>query len=165
MTMSAYRHKFPAPTMNVFTNISSQLSSGHLGDTLVLCLPSINMTSAGHRVFPQPPNLPLKAIEQSIAGDKLPWSIRLSNLSAYTVYGDGTSLYLLKPAALTATLALPVKCTNPISDSIASISVCLHADFDLLHFSLSLRQVCLHSMNSSGLSNIFLLYAKIDKKT
>ena len=82
----------------------------------------------------------------AVAGEKLPWTAKLENLTVYTVHHSEHLLYLLKPTSLCATLAVTTKyrClqTDNLTDSLSLLGLCIHADMQTVEMAISNPQVC-----------------------
>jgi len=80
-----------------------------------------------------------------MAGEKLPWTAKLQNLTIYTTHRSEQLLYLLKPTSLCATLAITTKyhClqTDNLSDSLSLLGLCIHADMQMVEMAVSNPQV------------------------
>jgi len=80
-----------------------------------------------------------------MAGEKLPWTAKLGNLTVYTTHRSEQMLYLLKPSSLCATLAVTTKyrClqTDNLTDSLSLLGLCIHADMQMVEMAVSNPQV------------------------
>uniref|UniRef100_A0A3P9JC91 Vacuolar protein sorting 13 homolog B n=1 Tax=Oryzias latipes TaxID=8090 RepID=A0A3P9JC91_ORYLA len=109
--------------------------------TLVICLPQINVLSAGHKYVEPLQELPFVVLKPILEeGDAFPWTISLSQFSIYTLLGQQQSLSLLEPMGCTSTLAVTSKVQNS-SEGRPSFVVCLHVDLQPVHVKCSNPQV------------------------
>jgi len=80
-----------------------------------------------------------------VAGEKLPWTAKLANLTIYTIHHSEQMSYLLKPTSLCATLAVTAKyrClqTDNLTDSLSLLGLCIHADMQTVDMAVSNSQV------------------------
>ena len=74
------------------------------------------------------------------AGEKLPWNVRTTNVSVYTVHTLCTVYYLLHPMGMAATLGVTASNLTP-STTRPSLGLCIHADMQAVLFSCSQPQV------------------------
>ena len=70
-----------------------------------------------------------------VTGEKLPWSVKLSDCSVYTIHSSPTSdpslIYILDPASVSAMVAVTTHYSPPpASDHITSLGLCLHTDME-----------------------------------
>uniref|UniRef100_S4S008 Uncharacterized protein n=1 Tax=Petromyzon marinus TaxID=7757 RepID=S4S008_PETMA len=97
--------------------------------TLVVCLPRGRAISAGHKhtaVLQEIPFDALRPIHQE--GNAFPWTVSLSDASAYTLLaGPHAALSLLEPAGCTSTLAVTSD-KQPGDAQGQAYVVCLHVD-------------------------------------
>ena len=66
----------------------------------------------------------------SFSGEKLPWSVHMTNFSVYSLQVPQRAFYVVKPSSLSATLAVTTKYSPPVSDNISSLAFCVHSDMN-----------------------------------
>jgi len=85
-----------------------------------------------------------------MAGEKLPWTAKLANLTIYTIHHSEQMSYLMKPTSLCATLAVTAKyrClqTDNLTDSLSLLGLCIHADMQTVEMAVSNSQVYYHHL-------------------
>ncbi|XP_069778608.1 intermembrane lipid transfer protein VPS13B-like isoform X4 [Narcine bancroftii] len=131
--------------------------------TLVVCLPQIKVISAGHKCMEPLQEIPFVISKPVLEeGDAFPWTVSLSQFSAYTLLGQLKTCNLVEPLGCTSTLAVTThKMQACGSETRHSFVVCLHVDLECLEVKCSNPQVQLlyelaHSMNKA--------WEKIQKK-
>ena len=76
-----------------------------------------------------------------VAGEKLPWTVELSEWSAFTLHTGCVSQPLMCGLSVTSTVGATVHYNPPTSDLIHSLALCLHLDLRPPLISLSHSQV------------------------
>ncbi|XP_056617879.1 intermembrane lipid transfer protein VPS13B-like isoform X2 [Triplophysa dalaica] len=108
--------------------------------TLVLCLPEVSVTSAGHRRMEPLQDIPFTVPRPVLdEGDAFPWTVCVNQLSVYSLLGHQRSLSLLEPMGCTSTLALTSPKLQP--DTKHTFIICLHVDLQPVHLKCSHPQV------------------------
>ncbi|KAK3589215.1 hypothetical protein CHS0354_020076 [Potamilus streckersoni] len=131
------------PSMNIPRNLRRSLDFGNLADTFVLCLPHVQLQSAGLKPVPSLQEIPVTSIEGSLVGDKLPWNVCLKNFASYTIHCSKEALQIVKPVTVTCTIAVSHKYTPTQSENISALGLCLHTDMHAVTLSASHKQVVL----------------------
>ena len=78
-----------------------------------------------------------------LTGEKLPWTVELSEWSAFTLHPGSVSRPLMRGLGVTSTVGATVLYNPPTSDLIHSLALCLHLDLRPPLISLSHSQVLL----------------------
>uniref|UniRef100_A0A8B9JT32 Vacuolar protein sorting 13 homolog B n=1 Tax=Astyanax mexicanus TaxID=7994 RepID=A0A8B9JT32_ASTMX len=144
----------PCPSTIVCGDIPGTVRSWYhsqvsMPGTLVVCLPQVNILSAGHKHMEPlqeiPFTIPRPVLEE---GDAFPWTVTVGQFSVYTLLGQQRSLSLLEPIGCTSTLAVTSHKLQPgptsgntAPDSRHAFIICLHVDLQTLHLKLSNPQV------------------------
>ncbi|KAG9283570.1 vacuolar protein sorting-associated protein 13B [Astyanax mexicanus] len=144
----------PCPSTIVCGDIPGTVRSWYhsqvsMPGTLVVCLPQVNILSAGHKHMEPlqeiPFTIPRPVLEE---GDAFPWTVTVGQFSVYTLLGHQRSLSLLEPIGCTSTLAVTSHKLQPgptsgntAPDSRHAFIICLHVDLQTLHLKLSNPQV------------------------
>ncbi|KAH9494658.1 Vacuolar protein sorting-associated protein 13B [Bulinus truncatus] len=103
--------------------------AGRLSDTLVICLPSLSVTSTMAKPMNVIQDLPVRSIQGSLIGEKLPWSVKINNLCVYSLLSSQSDpVFLIHPLDIISTLAVTCKYNPPTSEVISTIALCLHVD-------------------------------------
>nr|XP_044999217.1 vacuolar protein sorting-associated protein 13B isoform X3 [Jaculus jaculus] len=158
----------PSPSTIVSSDIPGTVRSWYHGQTsipgtLVLCLPQIQIISAGHKYMEPlqeiPFIIPRPILEE---GDAFPWTISLHHFSIYTLLGKQATLSLVEPMGCTSTLAVTSqKLLPPGPDVRHSFVVCLHVDLESLEIKCSNPQVQLFYELADTMSKV---WNKIQKR-
>ncbi|XP_078143289.1 intermembrane lipid transfer protein VPS13B isoform X3 [Centroberyx gerrardi] len=136
----------PSPTTIICGDIPGTVRSWYhnqasMPGTLVVCLPQVNVLSAGHRYMEPLQELPFVVSKPILEeGDAFPWTVNLSQFSVYTLLGQQRSLSLLEPMGCTSTLAVT---SHKLQGAGAghSFVVCLHVDLQPVQVKCSNPQV------------------------
>uniref|UniRef100_A0AAQ5ZM51 Vacuolar protein sorting 13 homolog B n=1 Tax=Amphiprion ocellaris TaxID=80972 RepID=A0AAQ5ZM51_AMPOC len=137
----------PSPSTIICGDIPGTVRSWYhnqasMPGTLVICLPHINVLSAGHKYMEPLQELPFVVSKPILEeGDAFPWTISLSQFSIYTLLGQQQSLSLLEPMGCTSTLAVTSHKQQSCSEGRHSFVVCLHVDLQPVHVKCSNPQV------------------------
>ncbi|KAL3889914.1 hypothetical protein ACJMK2_002232 [Sinanodonta woodiana] len=131
------------PSMSIPCNLRRMFGLGNLADTFVLCLPHVQVQSAGLKPVPSLQEIPVTSIEGSLVGDKLPWNVNFRNFASYTIHCSKEVLQLVKPITVTCTVAVSHKYTPPQSENISALGLCLHTDMQAVTLATSQKQVVL----------------------
>ncbi|XP_048244061.1 vacuolar protein sorting-associated protein 13B-like isoform X2 [Haliotis rufescens] len=116
------------PSMDIPVNFHSAFQDGSVPNTLVVCLPSMVVSSSGAKPMSVVQEIPITTLDGSLIGDKLPWSVKLEKLTVYSLHKEKTTLSLFKPLNVASTVAVTCKYTPPTSDNITALGLCLHID-------------------------------------
>ena len=76
-----------------------------------------------------------------LTGEKLPWTVELTEWSAFTLHPGSVSRPLMRGLGVTSTVGATVLYNPPTSDLIHSLALCLHLDLRPPLISLSHSQV------------------------
>ena len=101
-----------------------------------------------------------------VTGEKLPWTVELSEWSAFTLHPGSVSRPLMRGLGVTSTVGATVLYNPPTSDLIHSLALCLHLDLRPPLISLSHSQVQLcptvrySSVPQSGTAVISLSHSR-----
>uniref|UniRef100_A0A665TE46 Vacuolar protein sorting 13 homolog B n=1 Tax=Echeneis naucrates TaxID=173247 RepID=A0A665TE46_ECHNA len=137
----------PSPSTIICGDIPGTVRSWYhnqpsMPGTLVVCLPQINVLSAGHKYMEPLQELPFVVSKPILEeGDAFPWTINLSQFSVYTLLGQQCSLSLLEPMGCTSTLAVTSHKPQSCSEGRHSFIVCLHVDLQSVVVKCSNPQV------------------------
>ncbi|ELT92184.1 hypothetical protein CAPTEDRAFT_228271 [Capitella teleta] len=142
------------PSVNIAHSVHQEYKENGLPPTAVISCPRIRVCSAGHKPISPVMDIPIRSLEHSVAGEKLPWSLKLSNASLYTVNENQQLQHGVKPLGVSATLAVTTKYHPPTSDNITALGLCVHADMDNTAIFCSKPQVTL-------IYNLMTGYAKL----
>ncbi|XP_073406562.1 intermembrane lipid transfer protein VPS13B isoform X5 [Dendrobates tinctorius] len=158
----------PSPSTIVSNDIPGTVRSWYHGQatmpgTLVICLPHINIVSAGHkRIDPIqeiPFVVPRPIVEEGVA---FPWTINLHNFSVYTLVEHQVILNLVEPMGCTSTLAVTSHALPSAGPEAGhSFVVCLHVDLEPLEIKCSNPQVQLLYQLTNTISKV---WGKIQKR-
>ncbi|XP_014791410.2 intermembrane lipid transfer protein VPS13B [Octopus bimaculoides] len=137
------------PNMDIPGNLKDAFNAGLSCDILVVCLPHITVHTSGPRSIFMMQDIPVRSLEGSLLGDKLPWTITVSNYSMYSLHPMKKAFSLVKPGSVSCTVAVSTKYHPPASDNISSLALCLHLDMHIMKFACSLKQVqlCISVLN------------------
>ena len=130
--------------MNIALNMRQVFRQHNLPNTALLCLPRLQVLSAGHKLVAPVLELPIKTLEESIAVEKLPWSVNFTKATLLTLHthNDVTqSRYVMCPSNVSATIAITSTCNPPASRNVSSLAVVLHCDSDDVTLQLRSCQV------------------------
>ena len=117
--------------MNIALNMRHAFRQQHLSNTVLLCLPRLQVLSTGHKCVAPLLELPIKNLGESIAVEKLPWTLTFSKAALLTLHTDADVTqcrYVVCPSNLSATLAITSTFNPPVSQNVASLAVVLHCD-------------------------------------
>ena len=117
--------------MNIALNMRHAFRQQHLSNTALLCLPRLQVLSTGHKCVAPLLELPIKNLGESIAVEKLPWTLTFSKAAMITLHTDADVThcrYVMCPSNLSATLAITSTFNPPASQNVASLAVVLHCD-------------------------------------
>ncbi|XP_077126992.1 intermembrane lipid transfer protein VPS13B isoform X1 [Ranitomeya variabilis] len=158
----------PSPSTIVSNDIPGTVRSWYHGQasmpgTLVICLPHINIMSAGHKrlepIQEIPFVVPRPIVEEGVA---FPWTINLHNFSVYTLVEHQVILNLVEPMGCTSTLAVTSHALPSAGPEAGhSFVVCLHVDLEPLEIKCSNPQVQLLYQLTKTLSKV---WGKIQKR-
>ncbi|CAD5116322.1 DgyrCDS5226 [Dimorphilus gyrociliatus] len=96
-------------------------------DALVVATPSIEIYSQDHKECDAIQDLPIKGAQYSLTSEKLPWKVKVSNASAYSIHkGKGSTM--VEPTCLTGSVAVSARYKTALSDDVSSLGFCLHID-------------------------------------
>ncbi|XP_064651739.1 intermembrane lipid transfer protein VPS13B-like isoform X2 [Lineus longissimus] len=129
------------PTMTNITTLRSLLTNHSHIEMLVVCLPRIMLHSAGHKFINPGQELPLSNPEMLSTGDKLPWTLKMDEMSLYSFHPDSQALTLLKPLSLTCTLGITRKYSGKDHKELKSLGFCVHVDMESMLLAFSNQQV------------------------
>ncbi|GAB1597682.1 vacuolar protein sorting-associated protein 13B-like [Argonauta hians] len=137
------------PNMDIPGNLKDAFNAGLVCDILVMCLPHVTIHTSGPRSIFMMQDIPVRSLEGSLLGDKLPWTITVSNYSMYSLHPMKKVFSLVKPGSVSCTVAVSTKYHPPASDNISSLALCLHLDMHTMKFASSLKQIdlCLALLN------------------
>ncbi|XP_073535716.1 intermembrane lipid transfer protein VPS13B isoform X2 [Phyllobates terribilis] len=158
----------PSPSTIVSNDIPGTVRSWYHGQasmpgTLVICLPSIDIISAGHKLIEPiqeiPFVVPRPIVEEGVA---FPWTINLHNFSVYTLVEHQVILNLVEPMGCTSTLAVTSHALPSAGPEAGhSFVVCLHVDLEPLEIKCSNPQVQLLYQLTNTISKV---WEKIQKR-
>ncbi|XP_070535266.1 intermembrane lipid transfer protein VPS13B-like [Ptychodera flava] len=146
-----HRHNIPQAFQ-----AAMQSPDTNLPRTVVVCLPTMKVVSAGHKAMSPLQEIPLDRMDVPVetVGDKLPWSTSFTNFSCYTLLDSQRVYYLVKPMAVTSTVAVSTVGSSPSSGK-TSLGLCVHADMQAVVLNCSNKQVnLLHELATIALSTI-----------
>ncbi|XP_071482656.1 intermembrane lipid transfer protein VPS13B-like [Diadema antillarum] len=115
---------------------------------LVVCVPCLSVHSSGHKAVDPAKDIPLTRMDlPQELGEKFPWTIKAANLSIYTVHPGHHVHYMLKPMAVSTTLALTVGQQPPsgAADHQPTLGLGIHTDMPSVVIKCSCSQVTLLS--------------------
>ncbi|GFO46200.1 vacuolar protein sorting-associated protein 13b [Plakobranchus ocellatus] len=114
---------------DILTLVHQARQQGRLSDTLVICLPSLTVSSTMTKPLSVVQDLPVTSIHGSLIGEKLPWTVKIKNMCAYSLLsGLAEPSPLLHPMDIVSTVAVTCKYNPPTSEVISSMALCLHVD-------------------------------------
>ncbi|XP_038051923.1 vacuolar protein sorting-associated protein 13B-like [Patiria miniata] len=141
------------------TSIPQCIQQGMLGnsppETVVLSLPVVKVTSLNHQMILALQEIPLDRKDlPPDTGEKLPWSVKASNFSMYTIHSDEGPYYLLKPLVLSATVGVTSSHSGRAAKARPGLGLCVHADMQEIQMACSKSQVTLAcTLLNQALSN------------
>ncbi|XP_059174786.1 intermembrane lipid transfer protein VPS13B-like [Physella acuta] len=114
---------------DILTIVHQARQAGRLSDTLVLCVPTVTVTSTMTKPMSVAQELPVRSIQGSLIGEKLPWSIKINNICVYSLLSSRPDpQFLVHPMDIVSTVAVTCKYNPPTSENISNMAICLHVD-------------------------------------
>ncbi|XP_055871203.1 intermembrane lipid transfer protein VPS13B-like isoform X3 [Biomphalaria glabrata] len=149
---------------DILTIVHQARHAGRLSDTLVICLPSITVTSTMTKPMNVIQDVPVRSIQGSLIGEKLPWSVKVSNFCIYSLMsGRSDPLFLVHPVDVMSTLAVTCKYNPPTSEVISTMALCLHVDVGQPKLDITAAQLHLCATVSEMLQNVVSNTIKMTK--
>ncbi|GFR59584.1 vacuolar protein sorting-associated protein 13B [Elysia marginata] len=140
---------------DILTLVHQARQQGRLSDTLVICLPGVAVSSTMTKPLSVVQDLPVTSIHGSLIGEKLPWTVKITNTSMYALLSGTTEpCHLLHPLDILSTVAVTCKYNPPTSETISSLALCLHVDVGSPQFELTAAQLQLCSTVASMVNSI-----------
>ncbi|KAK3772280.1 hypothetical protein RRG08_039097 [Elysia crispata] len=140
---------------DILTHVHQARQQGRLSDTLVICLPSMAVSSTMTKPLSVVQDLPVTSIHGSLIGEKLPWTVKIKSTSMYTLLSASAEpSHLLHPLDIVSTVAVTCKYNPPTSEIISSLALCLHVDVGSPQFDLTATQLQLCSISAAMVNSI-----------
>ncbi|KAK7463278.1 hypothetical protein BaRGS_00038145, partial [Batillaria attramentaria] len=116
---------------------------GATEEVVVVCLPAISVHSAAATPMAIIQDIPITAVDGSLLSEKLPWTLQLKQLTAFTLHADKKCHPLLEGMDVTSTVGATVQYYPLTSDNIHTIAMCVHLDITPPLLALTHAQVML----------------------
>ncbi|XP_022088777.1 vacuolar protein sorting-associated protein 13B-like isoform X2 [Acanthaster planci] len=130
------------------TSIPQCVQQGMLGNSpaemVVVSLPVVKVLSLNHQKILPLQEIPLDRKDlPPDTGEKLPWSVKVSHFSMYTIHPSEGPYYLLKPLILSATVGVTSSHAERPASGRPGLGLCVHADMQEIQMVCSKPQVTL----------------------
>ncbi|CAH1773157.1 unnamed protein product [Owenia fusiformis] len=122
--------RLPGVAPSIPIDMQAVFKTGEMLNTLVVALPYITVVSNGHKGLDALQEIPMRNLGHSIAGDRLPWTIKLQDASIYSLHSQTVSHFVVKPVSVTSTVAVTTKYLPPTSENLAALGLCVHSHME-----------------------------------
>ncbi|XP_063958387.1 intermembrane lipid transfer protein VPS13B-like [Lytechinus pictus] len=141
---------FPSPDTSITQCLCDLMTPGGQGSdsppsVLVVCVPALSVHSSGHKAVDADQDIPLSRMDlPQDPGEKFPWTIKARDFSIYSIHDCQRVYYLLKPMAISTTLALTANKHTPSETGEApGLGLGIHTDMPAVIVKCSDAQVIL----------------------